>query len=136
MRCPCSLLPLSLAGLLSACAPPPALVPVALELALEFDSDALLEVYVHEEARASCASLLDGLDASEDPVADRRVPASRLNDGGAAQLDFAELPADVALAFYARAIDDGGTVLAEACRDDVVIPSGGEVDVSLTIQAP
>lgn len=128
--------PVVLASLLACGQGAPELVSVQLTLALEFGTDALLEVFVVDAGAADCGALSSGaVDAEASAVEDgiRRVPASRLNNGGEAAIDFDELPAEAPLVFYARARGGDQTVLADACQGDVVIPNGGHVDVELKV---
>lgn len=106
-------------------------------LALDFGANALLELFVLAGASAPCGALLAGDLA---PDADRVVqhaaearPASGLNNAGEVRFDLDELPAEVALTFYARATE-GGATLSHDCEPDVLIPADGHVDVQLVVR--
>lgn len=117
------------------CGPEPTVARTEVRLALDFTADALLELYVVDESSASCGELLGGLapDSTEITVhAVERTPANALNGGGSfgAQLD--GLPAEVPLAFFARATELGD-VVAQDCEANVVVPTNGNVDVTLVV---
>jgi hypothetical protein len=118
--------------LLCACGPAPEVTPVELRLALDFEADALLEVYA--ASGADCAAIEgadDPADVADVHGVDRRA-ANGLNGGARAEIAFEALPADVELVFHARAVDTG-EVVASACQAGIVIPAGGEVSVELVL---
>jgi hypothetical protein len=121
---------------LSGCGPEPSLVPVSLELAIDFSANALLELHVVDQASADCATLLAaGGPGDADVVAFDADPANALNGGGSLTFELEELPAERPLAFYARATE-GAATLAQDCDPDVVVPAGGHVDVQLVVAEP
>lgn len=128
-----ALLPLLLAAG-AGCGPGPEISVVEVRLPLTFGPDALLEVFVLDEAAVACGALLTGevSPSDKEPFDVARSPADRLNDGGRASFSFEELPAEVPLVFYARA-SEGGDVLSDACEGGVVIPVDGEVEIRLAI---
>jgi hypothetical protein len=109
----------------------PALAPSHVSLALDFSANALLQLFVLEEATHSCAGLLGGAPPGTDPTDARSARA--LNAGGTVTFEVDDLPAEVPLLFYARAVE-GGATLADDCVDGVVIPAGGEVTVALQVR--
>jgi hypothetical protein len=114
---------------LSACGGP-ALAPTEVRLALDFSANALLELFVVPESEQRCADLLAGAAPAVEAFS---RPARALNDGGSVTFELDELPAEVALTFYARAVE-AGALLSHDCRGGVVIPAGGEVEVRLVVR--
>jgi hypothetical protein len=115
----------------------PSLAEVSLRLPLvEFGANALLEVYVLGGDLMACAGLESDSTAPDADAAAiyalGRKPASSINNEERVTLEFPELPAEIPLVFFAR-VQENSATLARACQQDVVIASGGAVEVNLRV---
>lgn len=131
---------LALIASLAACGgESPRVATTQVELALDFTADALLELYVLDGATVACGDLRAGATEPEGEGvtvhAVDRTPASGLNGGGSLTFQLGDLPAEVPLVFFARAVETG-VVLARDCEDDVVVPADGEIEVALVVSEP
>lgn len=111
------------------------LVQVELKLAIDFESDDLLEVSVFEAQVATCGNIGPTSIDSLERVGREQASAVGLN-AGEVTLDFVDLPADVPLTFYGRVKRPGEDDLIDDCAPDVSIPEGQNVAVELVLVSP
>ena len=109
-------------------------VDIVLHLGIEFDSDDLLDVIVLETESQTCDSVYNANDPESLDRLDKKTASAQALNEGSVSFEFASLPAETELTFYAHAFRDGDGILARDCTDGVVIPTGNNVEVNLEFQ--
>jgi hypothetical protein len=110
-------------------------VDLNMSLALELESNDLLEVYVFDNEANTCSQLLNSSDPDGSERIEKQTESAEGLNEGVIDFELEELPAEVPLAFYAHVLRTTEGFLGRDCEDAITIPAGGEIALTLTIES-